>query len=57
MTIVPNDKPEIVIIVCVPNGYSGSYSALAVEEITKYYLDLKDAVAPETLVGVNALVP
>lgn len=57
VTIVPNDDPEIVIIVCVPNGYSGSSGALAVERITKYYLDLKDAVAPETLVGVNALVP
>lgn len=53
----PRDEPEIAIVVCVPNGYSGSSSALAVEQITKYYIDKKNAAAPENLVGIDGLVP
>jgi penicillin-binding protein 2 len=57
ITFTPKDKPEIAIVVSIPNGYSGSSSAPAVEEIVRYYIDKSRSSAPENLVDVNALVP
>lgn len=53
----PGEVPEIAIVVCIPNGFSGSSSAAAIEDIVTYYTEKKMAAAPENLVDVNALVP
>ena len=53
----PEETPEIAIVVCIPNGLSGSSSASAIEDIVTYYTEKKAAAAPENLVDVDALVP
>jgi penicillin-binding protein 2 len=40
----PYDKPEIAVVVFIPNGYKGSDSAYTAKEIVKYYLDKKFGV-------------
>ena len=50
-------EPELVLVVCVPNGYSGSWSIPAVEEIYRYYFNKQDSAAPETLALMNGIVP
>ncbi len=57
ITFTPREKPEIAIVVCIPNGFSGSSSAPAVEEIVRYYIDRSRSSAPENLADVNAMVP
>ena len=53
----PRENPEIAITVCVPNGFSGSSSAPAIEEIITYYYTQKEAVARENLVNINGIAP
>ncbi len=57
VTFTPREDAEIAIVVCVPNGYSGSRSASAVEEILTYYFERQEGAAPESLVDIDALVP
>ncbi|MDR1619764.1 MAG: hypothetical protein LBS18_03775, partial [Clostridiales bacterium] len=58
ITMMPREAPEIVVITCIPYGLSGSTgSRPAVEAITRFYLDRKDASARENLVQVNGLMP
>ena len=52
----PRDNPEIVVVVCIPSGYSGSSSVTAVEDIITYYFDKQLAKAPENLNDVNTLI-
>lgn len=40
----PYDKPEIAVVVFIPNGYKGSLSADTAKEIVQYYLDKKNGV-------------
>lgn len=53
----PNDNPEIAICVCIPNGYSGSSSAGAIEDIMTYYFQKIDAASPETLTKPDDVTP
>lgn len=39
VAVTPREDPEIVIVVFIPNGMSGSASALAVEEIVTYWYE------------------
>lgn len=48
---------ELVVIICIPNGYSGSWSVSAAEEIYTYYFNKTDSAATETLVGIDGNVP
>ena len=58
VTLLPREAPEIVIITCIPYGFSGSRAGgPAVEEITRYYLDRKSGMAKDNLVPVNGLIP
>jgi penicillin-binding protein 2 len=57
VAFAPNDDPDIAIVVCVPNGLSGSSSAGAVEEILTYYFTKLNSKASETLAGVDELTP
>ena len=53
----PRENSEIVIVVCVPYGYSGASSVSAIEDIVTYYYERQDAAAPENLVNVNGITP
>jgi penicillin-binding protein 2 len=57
IAFAPNDDPDIAIVVCVPNGLSGSSSAGAVEDVLTYYFTKKYSLASETLAGINELTP
>ena len=57
VTYAPREDPEIVIVSCVPNGFSGAWSISAAEEIYTYYFNKQDSAAPETLAQVNGIVP
>lgn len=41
VAFAPYEKPEIAIVVCIPNGYAGAMSSITVKAIVEYYLDLK----------------
>ena len=51
----PYDKPEIAVVVFIPNGYKGSNAAYTAKEIVKYYLDKKNGVDQDDndLTGVD----
>ena len=57
VAFAPNDDPDIAIVVCVPNGLSGSSSAGAVEDILTYYFTKLNSKATETLPGINGVTP
>lgn len=58
ITFMPRDNPEIVMITCIPNGYSGTQGGItAVEEVTRFFIDRKEGLAHDNLVGVNGLIP
>lgn len=57
VAFAPNDDPDIAICVCIPNGYSGSSTAGAIEEIMMYYFSKLDARSPETLVDPDDIMP
>lgn len=57
VTYTPREDPEIAVVVCIPNGYSGSSSAAAVEEIVTYYYNRKESQVVDNLADVNSVVP
>ncbi len=50
-------EAELVVVICVPNGYSGSWSVSAAEEIYTYYFQKMDNAAAENLVDIDGNVP
>lgn len=57
VAFAPNNDPDIAIVVCVPNGLSGSSSAGAIEEILTYYFTKLNTQASETLAGSDEITP
>jgi len=57
VTYGPRDNPEIAVVVCVPNGFSGASSVPAIEDIFTYYFDKAKSVAPENLVDIDGIMP
>ena len=57
VAFAPNTDPDIAIVVCVPNGLSGSSSAGAVEDILTYYFTKINTQASESLAGANEVTP
>ena len=57
VAFAPNNDPDIAIVVCVPNGLSGSSSAGAIEEILTYYFTKLNTQASETLAGMDSVTP
>ena len=57
VTYTPREDPELVLVICVPNGYSGSWTIPAAEEIYTWYFNKQDSAAPETLAAVDGIVP
>ena len=53
----PYDEPEIVVVVLIPNGYSGGISSLAAKDIVEYYLDSKEQQPTGDVPPTNALQP
>ncbi len=50
-------EADLAVIICVPNGYSGSWCVPAAEEIYTYYFNKMDSAAAENLVGIDGNVP
>lgn len=57
VAFAPNDDPDIAVCVCIPNGYSGSSTAGAIEEILTYYFSKLEASSPETLSDPDSVLP
>ncbi len=57
VTYTPREDPELVLVICIPNGYSGAWTISAAEEIYTWYFNKQDSAAPETLAAVNGIVP
>ncbi|MDO5111287.1 MAG: penicillin-binding transpeptidase domain-containing protein [Clostridia bacterium] len=53
----PRENPEIVVVICIPNGWAGSRTAPAAEDILTYYFDKQEKAAPENLVAINEIAP
>ena len=57
VAFAPYDDPEIVIAVCIPNGWSGARGYLTVQGIVEFYLDRKLSSATGNLQSANDLIP
>lgn len=57
VAFAPNDDPDIAICVCIPNGYSGSATAGAIEDVLTYYFSKLEARSPETLAEPDSVLP
>ncbi len=53
----PRENPEVVVVICIPNGWAGSKTAPAAEDILTYYFDKQEKAAPENLVAINEIAP
>ncbi|MBR3299431.1 MAG: hypothetical protein IKI64_09570 [Clostridia bacterium] len=57
VAFAPNDDPDIAVCVCIPNGYSGSSTAGAIEDVLTYYFSKLEARSPETLADPDSVLP
>ncbi len=57
VAFAPNDDPDIAVCVCIPNGYSGSSTAGAIEDVLTYYFSKLEARSPETLAEPDSVLP
>ncbi|MGI6161924.1 MAG: penicillin-binding transpeptidase domain-containing protein [Christensenellales bacterium] len=53
VAFTPYDKPEIAVVVHIPNGYSGGMASYTAKEIIQYYLDQKELPQQEAIPVVN----
>ena len=56
VAFAPYEKPEIAVVVYIPNGYSGSRASSTVKSIVEYYLDMKYATEDDSVPGENTVV-
>ncbi len=56
VAFAPYEKPEIAIVVYIPNGRSGSMASSTVKEIAEYYLDLKYTVENDSLPDDSSVI-
>lgn len=52
----PSVKPEIVVVVFVPNGYQGGLSCYVAKDILQYYFDQRKITAEQTIPNAGSLV-
>lgn len=52
----PSIKPEIAVVVFIPNGYKGGLSSLVAQDILEYYFDRQKISAEQTIPGSDSLV-
>ena len=56
IAFAPYEKPEIAIVVFIPNGYAGAESSITVKAIVEYYLDLKYNVKEDPMPFPDTIV-
>lgn len=56
IAFAPYEKPEIAIVVFIPNGYAGAESSITVKAIVEYYLDLKYHVKEDPMPFPDTIV-
>lgn len=56
VAFAPYEKPEIAIVVCIPNGYAGAMSSITVKAIAEYYLDLKYKDVTNNIPGKDVII-
>lgn len=56
IAFAPYDKPEVAIVVYIPNGYSGGMSSPTAKAAVEYYLNQKNKVESDAVTGENTLV-
>jgi penicillin-binding protein 2 len=56
VAFAPYEKPEIAIVIFVPNGYEGGMSSLIAKDIVQFYLDKKKEAAPENIPEINEII-
>lgn len=52
----PSVKPEIVVVVYVPNGYQGGLSCYVAKDILQYYFEQREITAKQTIPDAGSLV-
>lgn len=57
VAFAPYDDPEIVVAVCIPNGWAGARAYLTVQRVVEFYMDRKTSGAAENLQMPNELIP
>lgn len=58
VSFMPFDNPEIAVVSFVPNGYSGSWGAIAVRDFAEWYFEQREVRQEDTpLPGGNQLSP
>lgn len=57
VAFAPFDKPEIAVVVYIPNGYSGGLSAYTARNLIQYYMDRKTIPAQSNVFSDNQLIP
>ncbi|MDP2891932.1 MAG: penicillin-binding transpeptidase domain-containing protein, partial [Bacillota bacterium] len=55
VAFAPFDRPEIAMVVYIPNGYSGGLSSLTAKDVIEYYLDNKLKIANDDTPTVGKL--
>lgn len=56
VSYIPNDKPEIAIVVFIPNGYAASETAPTAKSIIKYYMEQKDKKTSVDIPTLNSII-
>ena len=49
-------KPQIAVVVFIPNGYKGGLSSLVAQDILEYYFDRQKIVAEQTIPDTDSLI-
>ncbi len=52
----PEKKPQIAVVVYIPNGYKGTLSSLVAQDILKYWFERQEIVAQQTIPGTDSLI-
>lgn len=56
VAFAPYDDPEIVVAVCIPNGWAGARAYITVQRVIEFYLDRENNVAAQNVLGDFELI-
>ena len=56
VAFAPYDDPEIVVAVCIPNGWAGARAYITVQQVIEFYLDRANSVAAQSVLGDFELI-
>ncbi|MEF9987538.1 MAG: penicillin-binding transpeptidase domain-containing protein, partial [Christensenella sp.] len=57
VSYAPREKPEIAVVIYIPNGIGGSHAERAAKDIIEYYLDGKAEETGTNIPSDNTLIP